>query len=127
VKNNHKCRACGSASLVKNGFRRQKQCRKCKDCGFQSVDFPTKKVISPEMRKYIEKALLERNSLRSICRIFGVSLTWLLSFAVSVWKSAPEDLGVKIKNLTSENLDFELDELCTFVGRKKQKRGFGLF
>jgi hypothetical protein len=38
------------------------------------------KAIGEEIREFFKKALLGRNSLREICRIFKVTLTWLLEF-----------------------------------------------
>ena len=39
-------------------------------------------------------ALQERISLGGICRIFKVSMTWLMDFAKSHWENTPEDLGI---------------------------------
>jgi len=69
------CPNCGSGWHKKNGhIHSGKQNYRCLDCGRQFV--------AEETKELIKKALLEPNSLRGICRIFDVSLTWLLSFVV---------------------------------------------
>ena len=74
----------------------------------------------------VKKALKERLSLRAICRIFGLSLTWLCAFAQSQWLEVPRNLGLseemiqKVKNLQVFGL--QADEMWSFVGKKEKKR-----
>ena len=73
----------------------------------------------------IEKALMERNSLRGICRIFSVSITWLLNFAVTLYSRIPEDLGAKLSAFSGyvvAAIETEADELWSFVGSKKNAK-----
>ncbi len=74
----------------------------------------------------IKKALKERISLRGICRIFGVSLTWLQSFAHKLWKKTPDDLGLSAKQIHQikklQVFGIQADELWSFVQKKKRKR-----
>lgn len=126
MKKLRKCRACAETKVVKNGLRPskegRKQCWKCKECGFQGVENPGKKVIETFTRILIQKVLLERLSLRGLCRVFDVSLSWLMWFSTSVCKAAPKDLCVRFKEpLSSDDLVFELDEMWTFVGKKENK------
>jgi len=82
--------------------------------------------IDSQTREFVFNALKERNSLRSLCRIFGVSLTWLMGFAQTLWAQTPRDLGLtkemqeEIKTL--QVFGIQLDELWSFVGKKKKKR-----
>jgi IS1 family transposase len=75
---------------------------------------------------FIAKALAERNSLRSICRIFNVSLNWLISFARQLWQQVPQDVAADLKQEVKRKplkvKLVQLDELWTFVGNKQQKR-----
>jgi insertion element IS1 protein InsB len=48
------------------------------------------------MKDLIKVLLLERLSLRGICRVTGVSLTWLLDFIAEVYAESPDDLNVKV-------------------------------
>lgn len=83
----------------------------------------------------IKKALKERLSLRGICRIFGVSLSWLQSFAHYLWEQTPERLGLssalisRIKKL--QVFGIQADELWRpprgpLLKRKIISVGFGL-
>lgn len=74
----------------------------------------------------IKLALKERISLRGLCRIFGVSLTWMQAFAQQQWLQTPRNLGLseptiaKVKRL--QVFGIQADELWSFVGKKKCKR-----
>jgi transposase-like protein len=73
------CPDCNSDEIVKNGhIRSGKQNFLCQTCGRNFVENPSWRIISPDKIEQINRALNERNSLRGICRIFGVSLTWLM-------------------------------------------------
>jgi transposase-like protein len=78
------CPQCGSQRYKKNGrIHTGKQNHKCKDCGRAFVLVPENHVITEEQRALIERLLLERISLRGICRAIGVGLRWLLYFMVN--------------------------------------------
>lgn len=121
------CPECGSKKFKKNGhIHNGKQNHQCKVCKREFVLNPINKVISEEKKELIKKLLLERISLRGICRVADVSLQWLLSFIVSIYDTLPDDLNVKFVN--SENgviikcLEAEVDEMWSFVGNKKNKQ-----
>jgi insertion element IS1 protein InsB len=79
-------------------------------------------VTTEEQRSLIERLLLERISLRGICRAVGVGLQWLLQFMVERFQAAPEHLYVEPPSDTPtvivQRLEAELDELWSFVGKK---------
>lgn len=55
------CPRCGSHHTVKNGrIHNKKHKHKCRDCGKQFVEPPTKKYILPSLVEYIDKMLLEK-------------------------------------------------------------------
>jgi len=87
---------------------------------------PENSLITQEQRALIERLLLERISLRGICRAVGVGLQWLLQFMVTWFQAAPEDLYVKpaVGALTVilQQLEAELDELWSFVGKKANRQ-----
>lgn len=88
------CPSCQSIKLIKNGKTSYgKQNHKCKSCGHQFV-FNNEHHIRSDRRKMISKALNERISLLGICRVFSVSLPWLLDFAESIWKAVSADIGL---------------------------------
>ena len=115
------CPSCQSHKIKKNGhIESGKQNYQCKKCGRQFVKDPEKKIITDNQKSIIKKMLLERVSLRGICRVMGVSLTWLLSFFSEITDELPDDLGV-VKPQKSK-LVIEIDEMWSFVGKKKNKK-----
>lgn len=77
--NNLCCPQCGSSHIKRNGYTHYgNQNYRCKDCDRQFVE--DSQHIGKEMKDLIKILLLERLSLRGICRVTGVSLTWLLDF-----------------------------------------------
>jgi IS1 family transposase len=94
-------------------------------CGRAFVLTPENALITEEQRALIERLLLERISLRGICRAVGVGLQWLLQFMSARFAAAPEDLHVKPTDGTPvvivQRLKAELDELWSFVGKKANR------
>ncbi len=122
MKTHHTCPTCGGTKLVKNGFRYQRQCLKCKACGRQFIIEKNDVFVSDVMKEQILRSLLERNSMRSICRIFRVSVGWLYRFMLEHLEQMSEDLKLHVTaEMLSEDADFEVDELCTYVRNKKAK------
>jgi transposase-like protein len=75
------CPSCNSESIKRNGHTdHNKQNYRCKECGRQFVADRTKPEISEDTKELVRKALLEKISLRGICRLLGVSLSWLIWF-----------------------------------------------
>ena len=73
------CPRCQSPKFKKNGhIHNGKQNHHCHDCGRQFVECCEQYLISEEKRGLIERLLVERLSLRGICRAVGVTLKWLL-------------------------------------------------
>jgi len=52
-------------------------------------------LISEDKRALIERLLVERISLRGICRAVGVKLKWLLGFLVQCFETLPDHLHVQ--------------------------------
>jgi transposase-like protein len=115
------CPSCKSVSIKKNGhIHNGKQNHRCLSCGRQFVLNPKNKLIKDETQAQVRQALLERVSLEGICRIFNVSMPWLLSFIDKVIAGLPANLNATV---TAEGEEFEvavleLDEQWSFVGNK---------
>jgi transposase-like protein len=76
------CPACGSTPYKKNGpLHKGTQNYQCKGGGREFVLTPEPVIISAEKRQLIKRLLLERVSLRGMCRGVSVSLKWLLEFS----------------------------------------------
>ncbi|MFT5169265.1 MAG: insertion element IS1 protein InsB [Saprospiraceae bacterium] len=120
------CPSCHSTNIKKNGHTYYgKQNYQCKCCGRQFV-LNNKHTKSEWLKALIKRSLKERLSLRATCRLFGVSLSWLLSFAHHFWKQTPIDIGLstrwikQIKQL--QVFGIQADELWYFVQNKANKR-----
>ena len=120
------CPKCSGANVVKNGFTHYgKQNHKCNDCGTQFVLDNTHTITRCDTLKIVS-ALQERISLRGICRVFKVSMTWFMDFANSHWEDTPEDLGIydcvcdTIERC--QTIGLQLDEMWSFSGNKKNKQ-----
>lgn len=122
------CPNCLSGKIIKYGKTYYgKQNHQCKDCGRQFVA-NNQHTITNDERDYARSLLGERISLRGICRVLGVSLTWLMSFVTTVWSQTPEDLGVREDLLAMIDpkqlklIRLQADEMWSFVGHKKNKK-----
>ena len=118
------CPSCGSFAFKKNGINQHgDQNHKCLECSRQFVLDPQNKIISEETKALIRRLLLERLSLRGICRATEVSLPWLLDFIKQEYAKVPHDLNARVPpestGLILERI--EADELWSFVGSKKNR------
>ncbi len=117
------CPQCGSKRYKKNGLiHTGKQNHRCKDCGRQFVLRAENRLIDDADRETIKRLLAERVSLRGICRVMRVSLSWLIDFAVECYNAAPDDLNVVLpeqpEGVLVQRLEVEADEAWSFVGKK---------
>ena len=113
-----KCPHCGSTKIVKNGFSYYgKQNYKCKHCKRQSVERAPEQVYG--QRYLIGKLLLERISLRGICRTLEMSMCALMSIVKEMWQAVPAELPVgDLADAQVEVFCVEADEMWSFVGSK---------
>ena len=118
------CPSCGSLAFVKNGFNRHgDQNHRCGECRRQFVLDPQNKIITDETKDLVRRLLLEKLSLRGICRAVQVSHAWLLGFIKQEYDQVPRSLNVQVP-LESTGLvleRIEADELWSFVGKKKNR------
>ena len=122
-----RCPQCHSKQFKKNGHLPSgKQSHRCNNCGKQFVLDFEQRLVSDEDRELIKRLLCERLSLQGICRAVGVGMKWLMGFVVQCYEAAPEDLNVRLpgcpKNVIFYRLTAEIDELQSFVGKKKNKQ-----
>jgi insertion element IS1 protein InsB len=90
------CPRCKSSKYKNNGhIHSGKQNHQCNDCGRQFVQCSEQYLISDDKRCLIERLLVERISLRGICRAVGVGLKWLLGFLVQCVEALPDHLQVQ--------------------------------
>lgn len=127
-----RCPYCLSMNVTKKGMNKKhtKRRYKCKECLRRYVEGGKDYFIDQEKVELIDRLLLERLSLRGICRAVKVSLRWLLSYIKKLYNKVPEDLHFKpmIKAKREQGkcyirlIKSELDEMWSFVGKKENKR-----
>lgn len=119
------CPCCKSSVVTKNGsIHSGKQKFICLACRGQFVENPQNKLIPEDTRERIKRSLIERVSLEGICRIFDVSMPWLLDYMQVVFKDLPEDLNADIVSESEELMvvSLQVDELWSYVGNKKNQQ-----
>jgi IS1 family transposase len=123
--NSLSCPRCGLSHAKKNGHTHyRKQNYRCLSCGRQFVRDSQR--VGDNTRALVKRLLLERVSLRGICRVTGLSLTWLLQFIAALYARLPDDLCVVVAaprcRVQLLRLEAEVDELWSFVGRRADKQ-----
>jgi IS1 family transposase len=116
------CPHCSALIARKNGSTSNgKQKFQCLSCLKQFVEDPQNKIIPADTKERIRRSLLERVSLEGICRIFDVSMTWLLEFMQQTFTALPDHLNADVlaENDNFEVFVLEADEMWSFVGNKK--------
>src|SRR5262245_6292430 len=82
--------------------------------------------MAAEKRGLIERLLVERISLRGICRAVGVTLKWLLGLLVQCFAALPDHLHVHPVSCPraglSQRLEVEADALASLVQKKAHKQ-----
>jgi insertion element IS1 protein InsB len=121
------CPRCRSPKYKKNGhIHNGKQNHQCHDCGRQFVDCFEQDLVSDDTRALIERLLVERISLRGICRAVGVKLKWLLGFLVQCVEALPDHLHLQPitchGHVILQRLEVEADEMASFVQKKANKQ-----
>jgi transposase-like protein len=120
--NNLRCPRCQLSHTKKNGHTYYgKQNYQSLLCDRQFVI--KNETVSQQKQELIKSLLLERISLRGICRVLKVSLSWLLNFVEQLYQSTPEDLQFAAPRAVEiELFCLEADELWSFVERRENKR-----
>ena len=126
-KTKERCPYCLSTDLRPKGWNRKKTKRrfKCSDCKKHITQDGHSWFINASQLKLIDKLLLERISLRGICRVLEISLTWLLCYIKKWYGSQSDDLNYRIptnSTITLKLIDSELDEMWSYVGDKSNKK-----
>ena len=120
--NNLTCPQCQISHIKKNGHTHYgKQNYRCLECGRQFVI--RDETVSDQKIKLISDLLLERISLRGICRVVGISRCWLQSYLTTLYQDVAEDLNFQLPiDAEIQLYCLEADELWSFVGNKEEKR-----
>jgi hypothetical protein len=101
------CPRCKSPKYKKNGhIHNGKQNHHCHGCGRQFVQCCEQYLIAEDKRGLIERLLVERISLRGICRAVGVTLKWLLGFLVQCFEALPDHIEQEKRSQFGKSLFF---------------------
>lgn len=116
-----KCPECQSSHIRKNGKKKGKQNHICVDCGRQFILNPNPhRGYSDDVRQICLRMYVNGNGFRAIERVTGVHHTTVIHWVKQTGSLlADADDPDEIPEVA------ELDELETFVGRKKTKSGYG--
>jgi len=114
------CPRCGSVNHCKDGIVKGRQRYKCKDCYYHYTVKQKSDVKSSDTKRLAFEMYLEGLGFRSIGRILQISYGTVYQW-IKKWG----------KNMTlpkrKEEIEVvELDEMHTYVGRKKTTNGYGL-
>jgi insertion element IS1 protein InsB len=126
-KENERCPYCLNTNLRPKGWntKRTKRRKKCIDCKRHLVLEGKNWFVSDAQIELVDALLLERISLRGICRAIKISLSWLMKYMVRLYDRQPDGLNYRMPEKAEIDLqliDCELDELWSFVHRKKNKQ-----
>jgi IS1 family transposase/transposase-like protein len=110
------CPKCGTKNIRKNGHRRGKQNYQCKECGRQFIEFYSQIGYSKETKENCLTMYVNGNGFRAIERITKVNHNTVIRWVREAGKKL-----IGMKNEYIIPLVGQLDELQTFVGRKKDK------
>lgn len=101
-------------------YSQRKQKYQCLVCRKQFVLDPTQKIVNEHTKSLVRKTLLKRVSLEGVCRIFDISMPWLLEFINGVIAELQENLNAEVvsENDEIEVVFLEADELWSYVGSK---------
>ncbi len=114
------CPRCGSLNHRKDGFVGNRQRHYCKDCHYHYTVENKSDIKSKEVRRLALEMYLEGLGFRAIGRILKIS-----HVTVYYWvKEWGEKVSLPKRDKAIEVV--ELDELHTYVGKKKATIGYGL-
>lgn len=113
------CKNCGSQQLVKNGFVRQKQRYRCKECGLNFVegDGRTSDAIAAKKAMLILLYSMGKISFNMLGKLFNMWPSQVYRWIVKEGKSLPE------QPISGEIKEIEFDEMWHFIERKKTSFG----
>lgn len=116
----YQCPDCGSVDLVKNGHDyKGSQKFHCKNCNRYGI-LQAQKGYCDTQQTVVKRAVLGRNSLHGIARIFNLSRHTINRWLQTQLKQVP----ILASSLVPSDIGdvLELDVLWSFVGNKAQER-----
>ena len=121
------CKFCESKKVTKNGYSRGVQRYRCKRCGKNCIsgDKRGSQKYPAETKNMVIKMYLNNCGLRRISAIINIPLTTVFSWVKMAGQIV--DKMVKDKKHEKEKIEIlEMDELYTYIKKKKTKYEYGL-
>ena len=125
------CPYCLSTKVIKKGLNttKKKQRFKCCNCKKHIVTDGHKWFVTEYDKEILSRLLGEKLSLRGICRVLKLSLSWLMIYINKIYNKLPDDLNFKpiinkknsLNNISLKLIENEVeaDEMWSFVKNKK--------
>jgi transposase-like protein len=114
------CPRCGSIYYCKDGLIKNRQRYQCKDCKYHYTVKEKSNAKSQDIKRLAFEMYLEGFGFRQIGRVLKISYGTVFQW-IKKWGKNQE---LPKRN---EEIDvIELDEMHTYVGRKKTTDGYGL-
>jgi len=114
------CPRCGSTEYCKDGKIRERQRYKCKKCVYRYTVAQKSDVKSSDTKRIAFSMYLEGLGFRAIGRILNISYGTVYQW-IKKWGS-----NLELPKRSEAIEIVELDEMHTYVGRKKTTNGYGL-
>jgi transposase-like protein len=115
-----KCLRCGSEENCKDGFAQSRQRYKCKKCNYHYTVAKKSDIKSPDTRRMAFEMYLEGLGFRAIGRLLRISYGTVYQW-IKNW-----DKQIELPRRNEQIEVVELDEMHTYVERKKTTDGYGL-
>jgi insertion element IS1 protein InsB len=114
------CPRCASTYIRKNGKKHSKQNYICVNCGRQFIDSYDPQGYSEEIKRECLEMYVNGSGFRAIERVKKVHHTTIINWVKTIEKALPDAPDYdEIPEIT------QVDELETFVGKKKRSFGCG--
>lgn len=115
------CRKCKSSNITKNGTQAGKQRYKCKDCG--AVYRDTLPKYSAEFKMEVIMMHLNSVGFRAIARLKNIHNSVVAYWVKQAGLIAKENFYKELEKVQNKSIQIlEIDELFTYVKKKKPKR-----
>lgn len=100
----------------------------CRSCGVQFIENPSKRGLDERDKRMVENLLTERISVRGIARTLEVSRNCIRKYIKTVEAKTPEpEDTLKKEDINFESDDIEIDEVWTYLGRRRDEHYMYIF
>jgi len=113
------CKDCGGKRVIKNGYVREKQRYKCKDCCLNFIDGDRRVKASTTVKRALAVILysLGKASFTMLGKLFGNSPSVVYRWIVKEMDKTKEPI------LSGDIKEIAFDEMWHFINSKKTKNG----